>query len=73
MSASETWGWLVTMTEPVRMYDLSSSFTVGRDPSLCTLFIDEDLFERIGINFKNEKYVKSTLSGVFLERAELPR
>ena len=57
MSASETWGWLVTMTEPVRMYDLSSSFTVGRDPSLCTLFIDEDLFERIGINFKNEKYV----------------
>ena len=56
MASSDTWGWLVTTTEPLRMFELSSPFTVGRDPSICSLFIDEDLYKPVEKTVENEKY-----------------
>ena len=47
MSSGDTWGWLVTTTDPTMMFELSSPFTVGRDPSTCSLFITEELYNQI--------------------------
>ena len=54
MSSNESWGWLVTTTDPVRLFELSSPFSVGRDPSTCSLFIDEELCKQIEKTFENE-------------------
>ena len=48
-------GWLVTITDPVRMFELSPPFKVGRDPSTCSLIIDEDLYKKNEKNFENNK------------------
>ena len=47
MSSGDTWGWLVTTTDPTMMFELSSPFTVGRDSSTCSLFITEELYNQI--------------------------
>ena len=54
MSSNESWGWLVTTTDPVRMLELCSPFSVGRDPSTCSLVIDEELSKQIEKAFENE-------------------
>ena len=55
VSSSEPLGWLVTITDPVRMFELSPPFKVGRDPSTCSLIIDEDLYKKNEKNFENNK------------------
>ena len=37
----------MTTTDPTMMFELSSPFTVGRDPSTCSLFITEELYNQI--------------------------
>ena len=55
----ETWGWLVTMKEPVQVFSLGSPFTVGRNPSTCDLFINWELFnDNFGEEFEDEDYVR---------------
>ena len=56
-SSGDTWGWLVTTSEPVRMFSLRSAFTVGRNPSTCDLFIDDKMFEELN-HFDEEDYVR---------------
>ena len=56
MSSTEdrdTWGWLVTTAEPVRMLSLRSAFTVTRNPSSCDLFFDQ-MFDELG----DEDYIR---------------
>ena len=53
-----TWGWLVTTQEPVRMFSLGSTFTVGRNPSTCDLFIDINMFDEFGDHFEDDDFVR---------------
>jgi len=56
-SSGDTWGWLVTTSEPVRMFSLRSAFTVGRNPSTCDLFIDDEMFEELN-HFDEDDYIR---------------
>ena len=56
MSSGDTWGWMVTTTDPTMMFELSSPFTVGRDPSTCSLVINEELYKQIDKTFQNQNY-----------------
>ena len=58
MSSGDTWGWMVTTTDPTMMFELSSPFTVGRDPSTCSLVINEELYKQIDKTFQNQNYIK---------------
>ena len=64
----DTWGWLVTTEEPVRMFSLRSTFTVGRNPSTCDLFIDQNMFDEFGDHFEDEDFVRISRKHFSIEK-----
>ena len=68
-SSGDTWGWLVTTAEPVRMFSLRSAFTVGRNPSTCDLFIDDIMFDELS-HFEDEDYVRISRRHFMIEKRD---
>ena len=68
-SSGDTWGWLVTTSEPVRMFSLRSAFTVGRNPSTCDLFIDDNMFDELS-HFEDEDYVRISRRHFMIEKRD---
>ena len=68
-SSGDTWGWLVTTAEPVRMFSLHSAFTVGRNPSTCDLFIDDNMFDELS-HFEDEDYVRISRRHFMIEKRD---
>ena len=67
----DSWGWFVTNSSPVQVYNLDiRDLVVGRHAESCRLVVDEEMFDAMNHDFGGEDFVRISRRHLTISKSE---